>query len=61
MVLIQVNRNGAKNRMQMARELAKHPSMRNLPMSEVIATLRSYEATGDLYVSECFITLKHYC
>lgn len=61
MILITVNRNGAQTRMEMARELAKHIAFKNVPISEVIKSLRSYERSGDLTVTECFITLKHYC
>lgn len=61
MVLITVNRNGARNRIEMARELAKHPAFKFVPLSEVINTLRVYEKDGNLVLTECFITLKHYC
>lgn len=61
MTLITVNRNGARNKMEMARELSKHPHFRLTPMSEVIKTLRYYESEGNLVVTELFITLKHYC
>lgn len=61
MVLITVNRNGARNRIEMARELAKHPAFKLAPLSEVINTLRVYEKDGNLVLSECFISLKHYC
>lgn len=61
MVLITVNRNGARNRIEMARELAKHPAFKLTPLSDVINTLRVYEKEGNLVLSECFISLKHYC
>lgn len=61
MITITVNRNGAKTNMEIARELAKHSAFRLTPMSEVIKTLRSYQKSGDIFISECFITLKHYC
>ena len=61
MITITVNRNGAKNNIEIARELAKHPAFKWVPLSEVIKTLRSYQRSGDVIISECFITLKHYC
>ena len=61
MTLIIVNRNGAKNHIEMARELAKHTAFKLTPLSEVIKTLRVYEREGNLILTECFITLKHYC
>lgn len=61
MTLITVNRNGAKNRIEMARELAKHPAFKWVSLHDVIMSLRSYEESGDLIVTECFITLRHYC
>ena len=61
MALITVNRNGARNRIEMAGELAKHPAFKFVPLSEVINTLRVYEKDGNLVLTECFITLKHYC
>lgn len=45
----------------MARELAKHPAFKFVPLSEVINALRVYEKDGNLVLTECFITLKHYC
>lgn len=61
MNIINVNRNGAKTNMEIARELKNHPNFRLTPMSEVIKTVRSYQRSGDLVVTELFITLKHYC
>lgn len=61
MELIIVNKNGAKNRMEMAKELIKHPAFRGCSLYDVITSIRSYERTGDLIVSELFIILRHYC
>ena len=61
MTLIIVNRNGAKNHIEIARELAKHTAFKLTPLSEVIKTLRVYEREGNLILTECFITRKHYC
>ena len=61
MTTITVNRNGAHTNMEIARELKKHPAFRLTPMSEVIRTLRSYQKSDDVIITECFITLVHYC
>ena len=61
MTLITVNRNGARTNIEIARELAKHPSFKLVPLNEVIKSLKSYQKSGDFYMNECFITLKHYC
>ena len=61
MELIVVNRNGAQNRMEMAKELKKHPAFKWCSTYDVIKSIRSYEKTGDFFISELFITIKHYC
>lgn len=61
MIEITVNRNGAKNKMQMAREFAKHPNFHLYRISEIIETMRSYERAGQLVVTDETLTIIHYC
>lgn len=58
--IARVNRNGAKNKIEMAREfLAQSPAFHLYRLGEVIATLRSYEREGLLVITDTELILNH--
>lgn len=59
--IARVKRNGAKNRMQMAREFLDQASeqFKNYRISEVIETLRSYEREGLFIITDTELILNH--
>lgn len=58
--IARVKRNGAKTRMEMARQfLAQSESFRLYRLSEVIETMRSYEREGLLVITETELILNH--
>ena len=58
--IARVKRNGAKNRIEMAREfLAQAESFNLYRLSEVIETLRSYERDGLFIITDSELILKH--
>lgn len=58
--IARVKRNGAKNRIEMAREfLAQAESFNLYRFSEVIETLKSYERDGLFIITDSELILKH--
>ena len=58
--IARVKRNGAKNRMEMARQfLAQAETFHMYRLSEAIETMRSYERNGLLVITETELILKH--
>lgn len=58
--IARVKRNGAKNRMEMARELLKQSDCFHLcRLSEVIETIRSYERDGLFIITDTELILNH--
>lgn len=59
--IARVKRNGAKNRMEMAREFLDQASeqFKNYRISEVIETLRSYEREGLFIITDTELILNH--
>lgn len=57
--IARVKRNGAENRMQMAREFSKADAFKLVRMSDVIATLRVYERDGLLKVTDTELIMYH--
>ena len=58
--IARVKRNGAKNRMEMARQfLAQSDAFHLYRLSEVIETMRSYERDGLLVITDSELILNH--
>ena len=58
--IARVNHNNT-NRMAIAREFAKLPQFRLYRLSEIIATMRSYERDGLLVITNTEAILYHDC
>lgn len=50
-----------ENRMAIARAFAKHPNFKNCTIANIIETMRSYEKSGDLIITESEAILYHVC
>lgn len=57
--IARVNRNGAKNKIQMARELAKADAFQRVSLADIIATLRTYERDGLFTITDTELILYH--
>lgn len=61
MIKITVKRNGAKNRMEMAKRFSKHEVFALAPLSEVLKSIRAYEKDNQFIITDDELTIIHYC